>query len=284
MKMRLVLWRDKEGFGVADSFVLRCMDACDSEIDRKIEESVKEVVTASVQHAMRAPLHARFKDLPTSDTKEIMLQRMLEENYDNGHEDHKMAFEALQKSIIRDERASGPIGTSDSSQDPPPSQLSSTTNQGDQSHSFVAPGSSKTVASTAYIAWTTTSSRLEPAASSVPEDVLMHEESDFEAQDMRSDDEDSGSSHIPKVSLNQEWIKPLSEEERPATPEPADKYGMQMIMRLTKSPSSVMGLYSKLRSLRLRGKEFKVKEEAKSQENLSELGKLYWWTNTRRRL
>ncbi|GJV77839.1 hypothetical protein Tco_1509423 [Tanacetum coccineum] len=29
------------------------------EIDRKIEESVKEVVTASVQHAMRAPLHAR---------------------------------------------------------------------------------------------------------------------------------------------------------------------------------------------------------------------------------
>ncbi|GJY24330.1 hypothetical protein Tco_0397988 [Tanacetum coccineum] len=73
------------------------------EIDRKIEESVKEVVTASVQHAMRAPLRARFKDLPTSDMKEILLQCMLEENYDKGHEDHKMAFEALQKSIIRDE-------------------------------------------------------------------------------------------------------------------------------------------------------------------------------------
>ncbi|GJS86254.1 hypothetical protein Tco_0752795 [Tanacetum coccineum] len=73
------------------------------EIDRKIKELVKEVVTASVQHAMRAPLRARFKDLPTSDMKEILLQRMLEENYDKGHEDHKMAFEALQKSIIRDE-------------------------------------------------------------------------------------------------------------------------------------------------------------------------------------
>ncbi|GJV14696.1 hypothetical protein Tco_1360019 [Tanacetum coccineum] len=36
-----------------------------------------------------------------------------------------------------------------------------------------------------------------------------------------STDEDSGSRHIPKVSLNQEWFKPLSEEERPATPEPA---------------------------------------------------------------
>ncbi|GKG40568.1 hypothetical protein Tco_0467345, partial [Tanacetum coccineum] len=57
-----------------------------------------------------------------------------------------------------------------------------------------------------------TTSRLAPAASSVHEDVLMHEESDFEAQDMGSDNEDSGSRHIPKVSLNQEWFKPLSEE------------------------------------------------------------------------
>ncbi|GJR71889.1 hypothetical protein Tco_0084254 [Tanacetum coccineum] len=233
------------------------------EIDQKIEESVKEVVTASVQHAMRAPLRARFKDLPTSDMKEILLQRMLEENYDKGHEDHKMAYEALQKSIIRDESekfdadkaeertkkkskqdspktppgsppspppppppsgasgASGTTGASDSAQDPPPPPPSSTTNRGDKSQSSAAPGSSKTTASTEYTAWTTTTSRLKPAASSVPEDVLMHEESDFEAQDMGSDDEDSGSRHIPKVSLNQEWFKPLSEKERPATPEPA---------------------------------------------------------------
>ncbi|GKA69683.1 hypothetical protein Tco_0775747, partial [Tanacetum coccineum] len=178
-------------------------------------------------------------------------------------ESTRKAFEALQKSIIRDESeqfdadkaeertkkkskqdspktppgspplphpppppsgasgASGPTGTSDSAQDPPPPPPSLTTNQGDQSHSSAAPGSSKTAASTAYTAWTMTTSRLKPAASSVPEDVLMHEESDFEAQDMGSDDEDSGSRHIPKVSLNQEWFKPLSEEERPATPEPA---------------------------------------------------------------
>ncbi|GKG13649.1 hypothetical protein Tco_0350609 [Tanacetum coccineum] len=66
-----------------------------------------------------------------------------------------------------------------------------------------------------------TTSRLKHAASSVPEDVLMHEESDFEAQDIGSNDDDSGSRHIPKVSMNQEWFKPLSEEKRPATPEPA---------------------------------------------------------------
>ncbi|GJZ08892.1 hypothetical protein Tco_0543175 [Tanacetum coccineum] len=148
------------------------------EIDQKIEESVKEVVTASVQHAMRAPLRARFKDLPTSDMKEILLQRMLEENYDKGHEDHKMAYEALQKSIIRDESekfdadkaeertkkkskqdspktppgspppppppsgASGASGTteaSNSAQDPPPPPPSSATNRGGQSQSFAAP-------------------------------------------------------------------------------------------------------------------------------------------------
>ncbi|GJT31640.1 hypothetical protein Tco_0922059 [Tanacetum coccineum] len=170
---------------------------------------------------MRAPLCARFKDLPTSDMKEILLQCMLEENYDKGHEDHKMAFEALQKSIIRDERASSSTWTSDSAQDSPPPPPSSTTNRGDQSHSSAAPGSSKTTASTTYTTWTTTTSRLKSAASSVPEDILMHEESDFKAQDMGSDDEDSGSRNIPKVSLNQEWFKPLSEEERPVTPEPA---------------------------------------------------------------
>ncbi|GJY61075.1 hypothetical protein Tco_0461732 [Tanacetum coccineum] len=73
------------------------------EIDRKIDESVKEVVISSVKHAMRAPLRARFKDLPTSDMKEVLLQRMLEENYDKGHADHRVAYEALQDSIRRDE-------------------------------------------------------------------------------------------------------------------------------------------------------------------------------------
>ncbi|GKG38411.1 hypothetical protein Tco_0460123, partial [Tanacetum coccineum] len=57
------------------------------DIDRKIEDTMKEVVTVSVQH----------------DMKEILLQHMLEENYDKGHKDHKMAYEALQKSITRDE-------------------------------------------------------------------------------------------------------------------------------------------------------------------------------------
>ncbi|GKB23213.1 hypothetical protein Tco_0862614, partial [Tanacetum coccineum] len=56
------------------------------------------------EQMMEAPLRALLKDLPTSNMKEILLQRMLEENYDKGHEDHKMAYEALQTSILCDER------------------------------------------------------------------------------------------------------------------------------------------------------------------------------------
>ncbi|GJW92700.1 hypothetical protein Tco_0170253 [Tanacetum coccineum] len=53
------------------------------------------------------------------------------------------------------------------------------------------------------------------------EDVFMLEESNVEAQDLMSDDEYISSRHIPKVNLNQEWFKPISEEERHAIPEPA---------------------------------------------------------------
>ncbi|GKE19667.1 hypothetical protein Tco_1427244, partial [Tanacetum coccineum] len=200
---------------------------------------MKEAVTALVQYAMRAPLRARFKDLPTSDMKEILLQRMLKDNYDKGHEDHQMAYEALQKSILRDESeqfdadkaeerkkikskqdspktppesppppppppppfgASGASGTtraSDSAQDPLPSPQSPITNPDDRSPGSTASGSSKTTATIAYTVWTTTTSRFEPSALSIPEDVFMHEESDFEAQDMVSDDEDIGSRHVP---------------------------------------------------------------------------------------
>ncbi|GJY52433.1 hypothetical protein Tco_0443280 [Tanacetum coccineum] len=94
--------------GSSDSILIKRMGEleqhiADLEIDRKIEESVKDVVISSVKHAMRAPLHARFKDLPTLDMKEVLLQRILEENYDKGYADHRVAYEALQVSIRHDE-------------------------------------------------------------------------------------------------------------------------------------------------------------------------------------
>ncbi|GJV74311.1 hypothetical protein Tco_1494306 [Tanacetum coccineum] len=251
-------WLDKKGH--------RMYQLENQDLSGMIKEQTKEYI---------APLHARFKDLPTSDMKEILLQRMLEENYDKGHEDHRMACEALQTSILRDESEqfdadkseerkkmkskqdspktppgsppppppppppSGASGASDTTrasdfaQDPLPPPSSPTPNLDNQSPGSAAPGLSKTAATTAYTAWTTTTSRFEPSASSIPEDVFMHEESDIEAQDLVFDNEDIGSRHIPKVNLNQEWFKPLSEEEIPATPELAWSSLPQGITELT---------------------------------------------------
>ncbi|GJY13332.1 hypothetical protein Tco_0382641 [Tanacetum coccineum] len=187
------------------------------EIDRKIEESVKEVVTASVQHAMRAPLRARFKDLPTSDMKEILLQRMLEENYDKGHEDHKMAFEALQKSIIRDESEQFDADKAEertkkkSKQDSPKTPPGSPPSPPPPPPPSGVPGASDTTGASDSAQDPPPPPPLNPTTSSIPEDVLMHEESDFEAQDKGSDDEDSGSRHIPKASALASSFVPLSE-------------------------------------------------------------------------
>ncbi|GJV08236.1 hypothetical protein Tco_1345892 [Tanacetum coccineum] len=153
------------------------------DIDRKINETVKEVVISSVKHAMRAPLRARFKDLPTSDMKEIMLQRMLEENYDKGHMlEHERAFEDCRANLI-----------------------------------MII--SSKTAASAEYFAWTTTDTQIKPSITLIPDDLYMDDETTIVEQAVSSDDE-VGRDHIPMVNLRQSWWKPLTED-RPATPEPA---------------------------------------------------------------
>ncbi|GJZ63098.1 hypothetical protein Tco_0619519 [Tanacetum coccineum] len=208
------------------------------EIDRKINESVKEVVISSVKHAMRGPLRARFKDLPTSDMKEILLQRMLEENYDKGHADHRVAYAALQDSIRRDEceefyvdkaqeetkkkrkqGASGTTRASDSAQATPPPPPSSSTHQGGQSTSTAAPSSSKTAASAEYSAWTTTNTRIKPLITTIPDDLYMDDETTVDEQ-AYSSGEEVGRDHIPTVNLRQSWWKPLTED-RSASPEPA---------------------------------------------------------------
>ncbi|GJS28272.1 hypothetical protein Tco_0488892 [Tanacetum coccineum] len=140
-------------------------------------------------------------------------------------------YEALQKSIIRDEsdqfdadkveerkKMKSKQDSPKTPPEPPPPPPSSN----DQSSGSAVAGSSKTAATTAYTAWTMTTSRFEPSASSILEDVFMHEESDFEATGigvvmMKI----IGICTIPRVNLNQDWFKPLSEDERPATPEPA---------------------------------------------------------------
>ncbi|GKE91510.1 hypothetical protein Tco_1572605 [Tanacetum coccineum] len=171
------------------------------DIPHQVSKAVDEIVTDAVDWAIQAPLRDRFRDLPKADMKEILHHRMWETNSYKAHKDHKKLYGALEKSMDRDhfdqlltdlakaqrkkkkrhDSPKTPLG-SPPHQPPPPPPLA--------------------VASAEYTAWTNTDTRLKPYVHS-------------------SDDEDIGNDHIPKVNLKQDWWKPLPEEDRLATPEPA---------------------------------------------------------------
>ncbi|GKC87832.1 retrovirus-related pol polyprotein from transposon TNT 1-94 [Tanacetum coccineum] len=163
-----------------------------------------------------------------ADMKEILHHRIWESNSYKSHEDYKKLYEALEKSMDRDQTdqlltdlaekrrkkkmrldlPKTPPGSLPHQPPPPPPPAA-------------APSSSKTAASAEYTAWTTIDIRLKPSVSSIPEDLHMDDDSTLDEQVHSSDDEDIRNDHIPKVNLKQDWWKPLSEEDRPATLEPA---------------------------------------------------------------
>nr|GFA85416.1 histone deacetylase 14 [Tanacetum cinerariifolium] len=73
------------------------------DIPQQVSIAVSEVVTDAVDWAMQAPLRNRFRDLPEADMKEILHQRMWETDSYKSHEDYMHLFEALEKSINRDQ-------------------------------------------------------------------------------------------------------------------------------------------------------------------------------------
>ncbi|GJY67955.1 hypothetical protein Tco_0470937, partial [Tanacetum coccineum] len=176
----------------------------------EINDSVKGCYS-SVKHAMRAPLRARFKDLPTSDMKEILLQRMLEENYDKGH---------CYNEGFWHNRSLRFCSSSSSTNLWPYNHLI----RGSCQPSTAAPSSSKISASAEYSAWTTTNTRIKPSITTIPNDLYMDDETTADEQAYSSGDE-VGRDHIPTVNLRQSWWKPLTED-RPATPEPAWTYSI----------------------------------------------------------
>ncbi|GJV58551.1 hypothetical protein Tco_1459556 [Tanacetum coccineum] len=177
------------------------------EIDRKINESVKEVVISSVKHAMRAPLRARFKDLPT--TPSVVMNTPL---------GSPPSPPPPPPPPLGTSGASGITRASDSTQAPPPLPPSSSTHQGGQSTSTTAPSSSKIAASAEYSAWTTTDTQIKPSITMIPDDLYMDDETTAYEQAYSSGKE-VGRDHIPTVNLRQSWWKPLTED-RPATSEP----------------------------------------------------------------
>ncbi|GKE91841.1 hypothetical protein Tco_1572936, partial [Tanacetum coccineum] len=222
------------------------------DIPNQVCKAVDEIVTDAIDWDMQAPLGERFRDLSEADMKEILQNRMCESKSYQTHENHMMVYEALEKSMARDNSdqllsdlaearkkkkkrqgspktpprspppplppaspsgTSGASGTFGSSQSPPPPPPPSN-NQGGQSTSTAAPSSSKTADAAEYTAWTMTDTRIKPPVTPIPEDMTADE------QAYSSSGEDVGRDHIPTINLRQSWWKSLTED-RPATPEPA---------------------------------------------------------------
>nr|GEX00748.1 hypothetical protein [Tanacetum cinerariifolium] len=158
-------------------------------IPHQVSKAVDEIVTDAFDWAMQAHLRACFSDLPTVDMKKILQQRMFESKSYEAHKDHKKLYDALEKSLERD--------YSD--------QLLSDL---EEARTFGAPDSPSH--STAIPALDVGSPHSQMGISEKPL-CRIH----------LSDDEESANDHLPKADSRKDWWKPLPEEERLATPEPA---------------------------------------------------------------
>ncbi|GKD84021.1 hypothetical protein Tco_1350860, partial [Tanacetum coccineum] len=169
------------------------------EIDRKINESVKEVVISSVKHEETKKKSKQDSPKPLPGSPPLPPPPSLPPSGAS--------------------RAFGITEASDSAQALPPPPPSSSTHQGGQSTSTAAPSSLMTAASAEYSAWTTIDTRIKPSITTIPDDLYMDDETTTDEQ-AYSSGEEVGRDHIPTVNLKQSWWKPLTED-RPATPEPA---------------------------------------------------------------
>ncbi|GJQ99059.1 hypothetical protein Tco_0522044 [Tanacetum coccineum] len=76
------------------------------------------------------------------------------------------------------------------------------------------------------MAWTTYDTRYESTGFTATQETsptyyLINDDSIPDEQVHLSNDEDTENDHLPKANMRKDWWKPLPEEERPATPEPA---------------------------------------------------------------
>ncbi|GJU34736.1 hypothetical protein Tco_1183090 [Tanacetum coccineum] len=161
------------------------------DLPHKINEAVCENVKEAVKIALQAPLRDRFRDLSKEDMKEMLHQRMFESGTYKSLPGHIALYEALEASMARAQRGEF-LAEKDKSrkrrrddQDPPP-----------------LPDSNL-------------SKRRRHDTGSYVEDIPIPDYANI------SDSEDTDSAHLLKIKQRPEWLKPIPDDERPATPEPA---------------------------------------------------------------
>ncbi|GJW99112.1 hypothetical protein Tco_0180920 [Tanacetum coccineum] len=185
-------------------------------IPHKVSQAVDEIVINAIDWAMQAPLRARFRDMPTVDMKKILQQRMFKDNSYQAHDVHNDLYEALQKSLELDYTNQHLVDQEEARKKrqkrrdvprTPPRSLPSPPPPVGASGALGTSGASG-------------SSQLPPPPpppSTGTSGAAQFESNDFTAaQELSPTDSLMQDDSIP----DEQW-KPLPEEERPATPEPA---------------------------------------------------------------
>ncbi|GKE86458.1 hypothetical protein Tco_1560200, partial [Tanacetum coccineum] len=155
------------------------------DLPHKIDEAVRENVKEAVQIALQAPLRDRFRYFPEEDMKEMLHQRMFESDTYKSLPKHIALYQALEASMARAHRDEF-LAKKDKSRK---------RRRNDQDPPPPPPDS--------YLS--------------------KRRRHDIGASDSAniSDSEDTDSAHLPKIKQRPEWLKPILDDERPATSEPA---------------------------------------------------------------
>ncbi|GKC80316.1 hypothetical protein Tco_1131090 [Tanacetum coccineum] len=198
------------------------------DLPHKIDETVREAVKEAVQVALQAPLRDRFRDLFEADMKEILHDWMFESGSYKSHPDHVTLYEALEKSMDRDNQEELHEALTKSrkrcrdDRDPPPPRPDSNLSK-KKRHDSDASGSSQPPAPQSS-AWKTFDTREAPSISSKQQSSPYSEQQveDVPMPDTThlSDSKDTDSAHLPKIKPRPEWLKPISEKDIPKTLEP----------------------------------------------------------------
>lgn len=217
-------------------------------IEQRVSSAIEDQVAEAVNQALEAPLRSRFRDLPTSDMKDILHQRMFESKQYKEHAAHTSLYEALevsmrqeeseqhQKDMERERKKKRKLqGHQEPSSDtphhppppPPPSGASKPSGTGQsgshQSHMpSPAPSSSKKhqtdksdkspsakqAKHTTYAAWKTIDTAGISMGSPTQDDRVYHEESEIPESDESSDCEDDASP--AHIPRTNNWWKTFS--------------------------------------------------------------------------
>ncbi|GJU81052.1 hypothetical protein Tco_1283417 [Tanacetum coccineum] len=176
------------------------------ELPQKINQTVNEVVKEAIHVAFQAPLQDRFREMPKADMKEILHQRMFESDTYKPLPEHVALYKALEASMERANRDEF-LAEKDKSQkrrcddqDPPPPPPNSDLSK-KKRHDSEAPSSSS-------------KKKYVPHSKQPVEDVPIPDDMNI------SDSEDTDTAHLPKIKTRPNWLKPVPEEDKPASLEP----------------------------------------------------------------